>query len=153
MFKQKLVQFNEWVRLKRELKETEAQIYITFREGIAAEAKISIFKPRDFISAWRRPHDYLFGTKEYPCIVNHQWEKTFCGGGIYCAEIESHHCKKYIEHSVCPNTDCLWYGDNRAAAEAWQKWQDTKKHYADVKEQYNTVRQQLFGKLLGKKQR
>ena len=148
MLKQKIAQFKEYRKLGQQLKALDAQCLTAFKEYMVAEAKISIIKKRDFCTAWRRPHDELYGTINYPCIVSHEWEKTFgsLGGHINCADIESHPCKKYIEHSVCSDTTCFWYDKNRAAAGAWQKWQDAGNKYIEAKKEYDAAREQLFGK-------
>ena len=147
MLKQKIAQFKEYVRLRRHFKELETQCSVAFKESIVAEAEISILKKRHFSTAWRRPHDDLFGTINYPCIIGHEWEHVFDSFGqlTYSADIKTHNCNKYQEHSICSDTTCFWYARNRAAAEAWRKWQDVENQYAAAKKQYDAAREQLFG--------
>ncbi|MBO7508806.1 MAG: hypothetical protein J6T57_00830 [Alphaproteobacteria bacterium] len=147
MIKQKIAQFRELWSTRKDKQEKEAQSLAQFKEWLSARGEIIKTKDRHVSSAWRRPNDDLFGTLNYPCIVNHSWDMSFSFGDtiVWESDIEHHCCKSYVEQSECQNQDCFWYAKNKAVADAWEKWQSAANESENATKKYMDAYRAFFG--------
>ena len=147
MLKQKITQFREYRVAKKEAEKQETVSQDCFRAWMDALGAISTTRQKSFLNAVRKPHDGLFGTVGYPCIISHRWEISGYAFGheIYESDSETHHCSYYIEKSLCPMKHCYWYKKNHDAAIAWAKYQTAENASKQAAEKFKNAYRALFG--------
>ncbi len=148
MLKQKIAQWHEYKDSKKDVKKQYAKFIECYKDWEHKEEIISVTQQKTNVSeVLQRPDDNLFGTQEYPCIVNHTCHRPFSNTSFIRPDAltESFPCKNYEKHSACLNKDCFWYPDNLVASVSWEQYQDAVSAFRKAKERYDNARRAFWG--------
>lgn len=152
MLKQKIAQFEEYRKLSQQLKELDLQNSCAFEKFLWAQGKISRLKTKWMPNV--KPRAEFWGLGDYPCIVTHQGDEFWQGiallaGGSGMTEF---HCPRWNSEAPCTNENCMHHANNKHYFDAQKAWLECSEKYEAVKKEYDGVREQLFGKLLTKRE-
>lgn len=146
MLKQEIAQFKEYRKLSKQLEELDLRNICAFGEFSRASGKISKLKTKWMPNVKPRPE--FWGLADYPCIINHQGDNISQLLGLLTGESDmiTFYCPKYSSDTPCTNETCMHWANNQHYFYAKKAWLECSEKYEAVKKEYDTVREQLFGK-------
>jgi hypothetical protein len=151
IFKQKIAQWREYQDARTVAKKQYAEFIRYYEDWEYAKEVISVTESKANINeVLQRPDDNLFGTKEYPCIVNYTCLNPYNNTSFIRPDDfkESFPCKNYEQNSVCLKEKCLWHPDNLSAFKAWEQYQNVADEFRKAKEQYDNACRAFWGEKL-----
>lgn len=158
----KIQQYQELKNLKHILSQKYAELQELAAEQMKASQKIERRVNCDGVQSLMTPREDLHGTWDHPCVVTHYAYTT----GYSCSrtwsavpEEETSECclyKKAIAKHIpcgnepCTNTNCRFYKENIAAADAFEKARIAAKNYDTAEQNYQNAHHAFYGKYLSR---
>lgn len=142
--KEKIIQFKEYCRLKKEYKIKKKWAYSLNPANTKSNSRIYAEHQSKQWIVISGPDKGLFGTNNYPCIVKKIALDATTLEPVF-EEDKTFYCPNFDHNTPCKKVDCMWNKANKEHFEEQERFHNALEELVNVGEKLNAARMHLFG--------